>query len=126
MMRLFFVPIDIEHPEDPFKTPINILVCPVSLIRVLHNTIAEELCRMHLGKNYQSPLEILPLRMVPTLEHLKGQDLAELRKDAQKPDGLPEIPVGQFWGSQVSGGVHFLVWLPPKNGEFLWSVLFHN
>jgi hypothetical protein len=74
----------------------------------------------------KSPLEILPLKTVPTLEYLKGQDLAELRKGARKPDGLAEIPVGEFFGPQVSGGVHFLVWLPPRDREFLWSVLFHD
>jgi len=123
MMRLFVVPVDVEHLEDPFKTPIDIMVRPMSLIRVLHDTIAEELCHTHFGKHYQSPLEILPLKMVPTL---KGQDPAELQKDARKPDGLPEIPVGEFFGPQVSGGVHFLVWLPPRDREFLWSVLFHD
>jgi hypothetical protein len=126
MMCLFVVPIDVEHLEDFFKTPIDIMVRPMSLIRVLHDTIAQELCHTHLGKHYQSPLEILPLKMVPTLEYLKGQDLAELRKDARKPDGLPGIPVGEFFGPQVSRGVHFLVWLPPRDREFLWSVLFHD
>lgn len=125
MSHLLVVSIDVDL-EDPFNAPFEIVVRPTTLIRVLHKTIAEELRLTNLGENYQSSLEILPLKMVPTLQYLKSQDLAELRKDARRPDGLPEFPVAEFFAPKVSGGIHLLVWLPPKDGEFLWLGLSHN
>ena len=57
--------------------------------------------------------------MTPTLDQLKMQDIADLQKQAQQiVDNFPNDSVHGYFNQPGSDGVHFVVWLPPKNSEF--------
>ena len=72
---------------------------------------------MFIGPDLQSSLVILPMRNMPTLDDLKKQDLAVLRTEAYQLNDLPVETVCDLFSVQDLGRVHFLVWLPPANGE---------
>jgi hypothetical protein len=57
--------------------------------------------------------------MMPTLDELKEQNLADLHKMAQQPSNRPTNEVSEFFSLQDLDGIHFLVWLPPANCELL-------
>ena len=48
--------------------------------------------------------------------------------DAQVPGDLPTWEASEYFGPEKSKSnrIHFLVWLPPVNGEFHWSNLFNT
>jgi hypothetical protein len=72
---------------------------------------------MFIGPDLHSPLDILPMQNMPTLDDLKKQDIAGLRTEAHQPNDLPVDTVLNFFGAQDLDKIHFLVWLPPANGE---------
>lgn len=72
---------------------------------------------MFIGPNLGSPLDILPMQSMPTLDDLREQDLAVLRTEAPQPKDLPVDAVCDFFRARDLDKVHFLVWLPPANGE---------
>jgi hypothetical protein len=65
-------------------------------------------------------LEVLPLSQTPTLVDLQQGNIADLYDLALRSKDLPTIAASEFFTQQISGGVHFLVWLPPAEREFLW------
>jgi hypothetical protein len=55
---------------------------------------------------------------------LRQQDLAELRTRAFKtPEEMPSNTIAEFFPTKAGLRIHFLVWLPPKDREFLWSLI---
>lgn len=72
---------------------------------------------MFIGPDLHSPLDILPMEDTPTQDDLKKRDLAALRKKAYRGSDLPVERVCDFFSVQHPGKIHFLVWLPPANGE---------
>jgi len=72
---------------------------------------------MFIGPDLHCPLDILPMQSMPTLDDLKKQDLAILRIEANQPNNLPVSAVCDFFSVQDLDRIHFLVWLPPANGE---------
>jgi hypothetical protein len=104
--------------------PVHIDVDPSTTIIVMHNLICDKLRTTTIGEFYRKPLEILPLRLMLTLEQLKGEDPAELCKEALQPDSLPDIPVVEWFKFpplQGLNAIHFVVWLPVAAREFLCS-----
>jgi hypothetical protein len=73
---------------------------------------------MFISPDLHSPLDILPMQNMLTLDDLKQQDFAVLRTEASQPNDLPVDAVGNFFSAQDLDKIHFLVWLPPANGEF--------
>jgi hypothetical protein len=73
---------------------------------------------MFIGNNFTSPLEILPMQTMPTLDELKKQDLTALRTMANQQNDLPSDTVSDFFSAQGLDKIHFLVWLPPQDREF--------
>jgi hypothetical protein len=72
---------------------------------------------MFIGCSLHSPLDILPMQNMPTLDDLKQQDLTVLRNNAVPLHNLPENIVSLFFTAQDLDKIHFLVWLPSGNGE---------
>ena len=64
----------------------------------------------------EAGLEILPLRERPSLKEVQTMDLAPLHEQAQISWDLPQA--SEFFSLQNLDVAHFLVWLPPNNGEF--------
>jgi hypothetical protein len=77
---------------------------------------------MFIGPDLHSPLDILPMQNMPTLDDLKKQDLAILRTEASQPNDLPVDAVCDFFSAQDWDKIHFLVWLPPATGEFFGRI----
>jgi hypothetical protein len=74
---------------------------------------------MFIGPDLHSPLDILLMQGVPTLDDQRKQDLTGLRTGANQPNDLPVDIVCNFFSAQDLDKIHCLVWLPPANGEFL-------
>jgi hypothetical protein len=87
----------------------------------MHNLICNKLWKVHIGEFYRSDLEILPGQETPTLDRLKGNNLANLRKRALPPEELPNKCVNEWFHPQELNGIYFIVWLPATDCEFLWS-----
>ena len=115
-LRLTFIPVD----NDKLGIPVAVDVHQSTLVSKMHDVICDHLRQTTIGQHYRSPLPILPLERMPPEDHL-NTDLANLRMEAQQPDALPKRPVVEFFNlnQQHSEGVHFLVWLPPEDREFL-------
>jgi hypothetical protein len=77
---------------------------------------------MFIGPDLHSPLQILPMQNMPTLDDLKKKDLAILRIEANQPNDLPVDAVCDFFSAQDLDKIHFLVWLPPANGEYFGRI----
>jgi hypothetical protein len=77
---------------------------------------------MFIGPDLHSPLDILPMQCMPTLDDLKKQDLASLRTKANQLNDLPVDAVRDFFSAQDLDKIHFLVWLPPANGESIGRI----
>lgn len=116
-LRLAVVPVD----GQSFALPFHVDVHPSTKIVVMHNLICNKLREIHIGEFYRSGLEILPLQEMPTLDQLKGDNLSNLRKRALLPDELPNECVNEWFHPQELNGIHFIVWLPATDREFLWS-----
>jgi hypothetical protein len=74
---------------------------------------------MFIGPGLDSPLDILPMQNMPTLDDLKKKDLTVLRNNAIPLHNLPDNIVSHFFTAQDLDKIHFLVWLPSENrGSF--------
>jgi len=111
-VHLTVVPID----GETFKPRLLLDVDPSTLIEAIPGLIRNRLRNVLIGEYYRSNLDVLPLKMMPTLDQLKGEDLAKLRNQVRQHDALQD-DVAEFFGSQISDGIHCLVWLPPKDRE---------
>jgi len=109
-LRLTVLPID----GDKCGAPLYIEPHPLTGVDAIHNIIRNALIPIHIGRGCTSYLEILPLEMTPTLDKVKKQDLAALRRAVKRPDEPPEDSrsVSELFSQGNFGGVHFLVWLP--------------
>jgi hypothetical protein len=102
-----------------FVTEFSINAHRITPLGMLRTSIRKRLCNFLIGEFYDSLLEILPLPTTPTLDQLKMQDIADLRKQARQiVDDFPSDSVHEYFNQPGSDGVHFVVWLPPKNSEF--------
>jgi hypothetical protein len=106
-------------------------VQPGSRISSMDNRIRDELLSIGLiGQLFRSYLEILPLQTTTAMSELRGRNLEELRTQAYRnPDNFPPVAFSHFFHRFYTQGqhdlfVHFLVWLPPRNREFLQSFPF--
>jgi hypothetical protein len=116
------VPIEGEELHDP----LFLQVPSWDPIVTLHHRIRDMLrLACLIGEFFQSDLAILPLPTTPTMTELRKQNLADLRAKAyQDPANLPYSTFAEFFNrfyvqGQQDPCVHCLVWLPPKDREFL-------
>jgi hypothetical protein len=122
---LTVVPIDGAQLQDPLVLEVR----SWNRVVAMHDRIRDELRMMRLvSEPFRSSLEILPLRPTLTMIELREQSLAALRTEAfRRPEDLPVDTVATFFHSPHAGGqqdlpkhaVHFLVWLPPADGQSL-------
>jgi hypothetical protein len=80
--------------------------------------------RVLIGETCYSPLEIVPLQQMWDLDDVKKHNLTDLRTGAQQLDSLPrDTALSGIFTAQpdYSDRIHFLVWLPPEDREFLLS-----
>jgi hypothetical protein len=120
ILNLLVIPIDGEEFEHPFE----IKVCPTTRIKAIHDRIYSGLREeMLVGQYCWSSLQILPLRATPTLDELKGRLDEVSLSFAKRLDTMSFQPIEglNFFGPQHFSSVHFLVWLPPEDREFLLS-----
>jgi hypothetical protein len=115
MLRLTVVPID----SKSFASPFHVNAHPSTKIVVMHNLICNNLRKIHIGEFCQSSLDILPLQAVLTLNQLKGKNLKDLHKRALPPDKLPNNCVNEWFCPRVMNWIHFVIWLPATDHEFL-------
>lgn len=103
------------------RDPIEVEIPSTAMIHELPDLIIGGL-RKHalVGRSFETGLAILPLRRMPSLSDLQTMDLAELRRQAQDPNHLPDQKSSEFFSLQKSDAVHFLVWLPRSQSEFHW------
>jgi hypothetical protein len=107
--------------EETFYDPITFEVCSsaklVELQACFHKTLQVE---EFIGEDFRSAFDILLLPEMPTLDELKEKNLTDLCRMALHSDKLPTIEIADFFSTQHSGGIHFLVWLPASSDrEFL-------
>jgi hypothetical protein len=107
--------------DGDFRTPFSIEAPPSARIVEFQDFIRSGLrVNGFISRSLNSGLEILPLPQTPTLSELKQRKMADLHDMAHLPKDLPKNKASEFFTQQDSGGVHFLVWLPPAEREFLW------
>ena len=131
MLYLTIVPIDGGQFQQPFRIHTDVWRRVVGM----HSRIIKEFQEARLiGEFFTSELEILPLPEAPTIKEVKRESMASLYAKAhQEANSLPSDEVGRYFNrfNQVHGAseefVHFLVWLPPYDCEFVFiSISFHQ
>ena len=107
--------------DGNFCTPFTIEAPPTAKIVEFQEFICTGL-RLNgfIGRRLNSGLDILPLPQTPTLADLQKDNITDLHYLAQQPKDLSKIAASEFFSQHVLNGVHFLVWLPPDEREFLW------
>ena len=115
-LRFFIniVPIDEGKASHRVRTNIRASAKIVELQDHISKVLQAE---MYIGANLHSPLDILPMQAMPTLDDLKKQDLSALRTMAHQQKDLPSDIVSDFFSAQDLDKIHFLVWLPPADRE---------
>ena len=108
-----------EMTYHAIRTDIRASAGMVELREHTRNVLRAEL---FIGANFHSPLDILPLQAMPTLDDLKKQDLSALRAIAQQQKNLTRDMVSDFFSEQGSDKIHVLVWLPPADREYCGQI----
>jgi hypothetical protein len=117
------VPIDDGH----FQTPFYVGVRRQDLIFSIHDKIRDELrAARFVGEFFRSNLPTLPLPEAPTISVLEEENLTDLyTRTSRQATDLPRTMFIEFFNRFVEPdsfhGVHFLVWLPPADREFLFG-----
>jgi hypothetical protein len=112
-------------PIDEGKTCPQVTTEVRALARILdlqHHIFRVLQGEMFIGCGLHSPLYILPMQNMLTLDDLKQQDLTVLRNDAMPLHNLPRNTVSLFFSAQDLDRIHFLVWLPSENGKFFGKI----
>src|ERR1700722_11900056 len=121
--HIVILPID----DDLYLDPMVLDVSRWDTVAMMYYRIRNQLRNsLLIGEFFRWDLEIRPLKDTPTRQEVERQDLARLRSIAfQQPRDLPNTLVTTFSKKLYNQRdppeniIHFLVWLPPEDGEFL-------